>query len=118
MSNRKKLLNSLFILLFLFIYQTSTLHSKKHFIDELSECHICQTSNDLSSVQHERTSLPVQETIAVEVNEVKEKKITKSSYDLMQSPVRCLNDFDGLTDIQLYIPFTGYFSTAPPYTFS
>lgn len=118
MSNRKKLLNSLFILLFLFIYQTSTLHSKKHFIDELSECHICQTSNDLSSAQHERTSLPVQETIAVEVNEVKEKKITKSSYDLRQTIQRQAVDYDGRLLFTVRALPPGYYATAPPYIFS
>lgn len=118
MLNRHIVFRLVLLALFLFSYQTTTIHSKHHFIDELSECQVCKAAKELGAAQHETAFLQVSETIAVEVNEVKEKKITKSSYDLMQSPVRCLNDFDGLTDIQLYIPFTGYFSTAPPYTFS
>lgn len=118
MSSTTVLFRFVLIALFLFSYQTTTIHSKHHFIEELSECHVCKTAKELGTAQHETVFSQISESIAVELNEVEEKRIVNSSYDLTQTPQRQAVDYEGMSIFSVGTLPLGYHATAPPYIFS
>jgi len=118
MLNRNIVFRFILLALFLFSYQTTTIHSKHHFINELSECQVCKAAKELGTAQHETAFFQISESVAVEINEVEEKRIVKSSYDLTQTPQLQAIDFVGMSVYSVGTLPLGYYATAPPYIFS
>lgn len=109
----------LMVALFLFTYQGITIHSKQHFVEAVSECHLCDASEHLDLHPKQKTpSLVVYKHFAIEVSEVEEKRIKRVAYDLTRQPQLRMVDFDGLVTVGFDRPLLGYFSTAPPSNFS
>ncbi|WP_296824447.1 hypothetical protein [Sulfurovum sp.] len=104
--------------LFLFAYQTTTIHSKHHFIEGLSECQVCKAAKTLGATHHETSFILFDESIAIEVGEVEEKRIVNASYDLTQIPDRKAINFEGMSVFDVDRLPLGYHTTAPPYFFS
>lgn len=118
MSNTTVLFRFVLIALFLFSYQSTTIHTKHHHIAELSQCHICKVSKELGTTQHKTLFSQHGESIAVEVSEVEEKRVAKASYDLTQIPELRDVDLDGMHCLCVDDIPSGYSATAPPHIFS
>ena len=104
-------------LLFLFAYQTSTVHSTKHFVEEL-ECHLCETTKVLSVNAH-KTSAPIfVELNSLQTFNVAERLCVTQPLDLTQEVKALAKDFSGLKVFAVPLIPLGYFSHAPPYIFS
>jgi len=103
-------------LLFLFAYQVNTVHSSQHFLEELG-CTLCEASAQLDANTHE-SSVPIHvELTSLEVAKVEQVVALKKPI-AKQLPLVRRVDFSGLqTFLVTRIPL-GYFSHAPPYTFS
>lgn len=106
------------IALFLFAYQTTTIHSKHHHLADFDGCQVCKASKSLGASQHETVfSLP-SENIAVEVSEVEEKRVVSASFDLTQTPERKSLCFEGMSAFYISTPPIGFDANAPPHIFS
>ena len=103
-------------LLFLFAYQVNTVHSSQHFLEEQG-CTLCEASPQLDDNTH-NSSVPVHvELTSLEVTKV-EQVVTCKKPIAKQLPLVKRADFTGLqTFVVAPIPL-GYFSHAPPHTFS
>ena len=103
-------------LLFLFAYQVNTVHSSQHFLEELG-CTLCEASTELDANTH-KSNVPVHvELTSLEVAKVEQVVALKKPI-VKQVPLVKRVDFTGLqTFVVAAIPL-GYFSHAPPHTFS
>lgn len=113
----KQSVQLLLIALFLFTYQTTAIHSKHHHIEEASACHLCKAL-EYFDLHHQESPLPVvNEYLAIELNEMEEKKITQTAHHLLQKSHITEIDFHGLLTGNVVKQSLGYFSTAPPSIF-
>ena len=114
----KQSVNLLLIALFLWAFQSTTIHFQHNDIDQISECNLCHTSEQLDLYNHHSSVVVVNENFAVKTRQHVEKIVVKSRFDYTDTAQ--LN----WVDIVEYRPYTvkpiplGYLSTAPPYTFS
>ena len=106
----------LLIALFLFAYQTTTIHSKHHHLEDFDGCQVCKASKNLGTSQHETVFSLLTENIAVEVSEVEEKRVVRASFDLTQTPERESLCFEGMLAFEVTIPPLGFDAHAPPHT--
>ncbi|UFH59746.1 hypothetical protein [Sulfurovum mangrovi] len=106
------------IALFLFAYQTTTIHSKHHHLEEFGGCQVCKASKSLGTSHHETLFSLQSESIAVEVSEIEEKKIIQASYDLTQTPEQETASYEGMIALSVPTLPLGFDPHAPPYTFS
>ncbi|MDD2451486.1 MAG: hypothetical protein PHU67_06195 [Sulfurovum sp.] len=118
MMSSATLFRFLLIALFLFAYQTTTIHSKHHHLADFDGCQVCKASKSLGASHHETVfSLP-SENIAVEVSEVEEKRVVRPSFDLTQIPERKILCFEGMLAFEVAAPLLGFDAHAPPSTLS
>jgi len=112
----KNMTHIVLALLFLFAYQVNTVHSSQHFFEELG-CTLCEASPQLDAKTHE-SSVPVHvELTSLEVTKV-EQVVNRKKPIAKQLPLVRRADFTSLqTFVVSPIPL-GYYSHAPPHTFS
>ena len=108
---------SVLIALFLFTYQTTTIHTKHHHIEEVSECHICEASKVLGRAHHETPFLELVESVAVEVAEIETKQLTETLFETTQKPDSLAVDLEGMHLYVLGDIPPAYYATAPPSIF-
>jgi hypothetical protein len=118
MFRRAALFRFVLIALFLFAYQTTTIHSKHHHIEGFGECQVCKASKSLGTSHHETLFSLQSENIGVEVSEVEEKRIVRTSFDLTQPPEEKTVCFEGMLAFEVTTPPLGFDAHAPPCTFS
>lgn len=114
----KQFVNLLLIALFVFASQSTTIHFQHQVIDEISECNLCHTSEQLDLYNHHSSVVVVNENFAVKTRQHVEKIVVKSRFDYTDVPhLRRM----GIVEYRKYtvkpIPL-GYLSTAPPSIFS
>jgi len=113
----KNISHLLLSLLFLFAYQINTVHSNQHFIEEL-ECHVCDVSKQLEANTHE-TNVPVfAELNTLQISRTERRLSIKKPLELRGQPEILGVDFSGLHTFAVEPIPPGYFSHAPPHTFS
>lgn len=105
----------LFIALFAFSYQNSTIHSKHHHINEISKCDICHATAHSGQRNHQQALQYFTKHIGIETQQLQNKEIKRESYTWSTLPLQRLSDFDGLEITTVSSIPLGYFSTAPPY---
>jgi len=105
-----------FVLLSLFVlaYQSSTIHSSKHFFEAHEDCYLCESELQFDEMFHETTFPVILETYSIESANLEQRVVVKKRLDFMQKPLVQRTDYTGMqhyyvTDIPL-----GYFSNAPP----
>lgn len=104
-----------FIALFLFSYQSRTIHSKHHHVESITECSICHAAKTSGEGHHPHGTLHFSESVGIEIRQIETQSITRQAFSLEQSPFHPFNDFDGLKIAVVPLIAKGYFSTAPPY---
>lgn len=103
--------------LFLFAYHVNTLHSNQHFLEE-SDCHLCVASKQLNTNTH-KTSIPVfVELNTLETSRTEQRLSLKKPLVPKLKPLVKRVDFSGMHAFTVASNPLGYFSHAPPHTFS
>ncbi len=113
----KQSINLLLIALFVWTFQSTTIHFKQHVIDKVSECNLCDISEHID-LNHHTPAGVVNENIAVKTRKREENIVVKSRFDYTDMPQFKLDD---IVEPRRYtvkpIPL-GYLSTAPPHILS
>jgi len=73
----KQSVHLLLIALFVWAYQTTTIHYQHHVFEENSECKVCEASKEMQLYQHSTPVLVFTENIAVNIRKRVEKVIVK-----------------------------------------
>ena len=74
------------IALFVWAFQSTTIHFQDHEIDKISECNLCHTYEQLD-LHHQNSSIViVNENLAVRTTKQEEKVIVKSRFDYTNVP--------------------------------
>ena len=114
----KQSVNLLLIALFVWAFQSSTIHFKHHSIDEISECNLCETSEKIDLHHQNSPAIVYNEHLATEARRSEEKIVVKSRFDYTDVPQLYLVD---MVENRQYsaepIPI-GFNATAPPYLIS
>jgi len=114
----KQSVNFLMIALFVWAFQSSTIHYQHHAIDEIAECSVCHTAKQLDLTHHNNPALVVQENIAVKIRRDIEKIVLNPAFDYTDVlPHKRIS----MVAHQDYSPGStplGFNATAPPYPFS
>ena len=106
------------IALFLFAYQSSTIHSSQHLLNKHKDCHLCVGSQQFDTNLHETTFPIIIESISLEIGNLEQRVVLKKYLDLTQKPLVKRTDFTGMQHVTVMPIPLGYFSNAPPYIFS
>ena len=112
----KQSLHLVLVALFIWTFQSVTIHSHQHLIEEETECHLCHASEQLDLHHNESTPIVVNEHIAVEVTETEEKVTVRSKFTNSDIPQIKRIDITGKRYYLVASDSVGYFSTAPPTT--
>ncbi len=114
----KQSVNLLLIALFVWTFQSTTIHFKHHVIDKVSECNLCDTSEQIDLYHHNIPAIVVNESIAVKNRKCEEKIVVKSRFDYTDTlPLKWVDSIEYRQYTVKPIPL-GYSSTAPPYIYS
>ena len=82
----KQFVQLLLIALFIWGTQSTAIHFQHHEIDQISECNLCHTSEQID-LHHQNSFLViVSENLAVRTNKQEEKIIVKSRFDYTSTP--------------------------------
>ena len=106
------------IALFLFAYQSSTIHSTHHLVKEHIDCHLCVGSQQFDTTLHETTLPAIVESNSLETGKLEQRVVLKKRLDFIQKPLVKLADFTGMHHYMVALIPLGYLSTAPPHIFS
>jgi len=114
----KQSVNLLLIALFVWAFQSSTIHFQHHEIEEIAECSVCHASEQLDLSHHNSPALVIQENIAVKIRKDVEKVVIALAFDYTDVPQLkyiniIANQYYSLGSTPL-----GFNATAPPYPFS
>ena len=113
----KQSVNLLLIALFVWAFQSTTIHSQHHELDEISECNICDISQKMKLYQHSIPMVVVNENFAVKIRREVEKVVVNSSFDytdVLQFRQIDIVKYSQYTDRFLAL---GFNATAPPIYF-
>lgn len=113
----KQSVQLLLIALFVWTYQSITIHAHHHVTQEEVECHLCHAAKQLDLNHHENILVIVNEYIAVEVTKTKEKIIKIPRFTNFQKLQVKAVDLEGKRCFNLSPDTVGYYSTAPPVVF-
>ena len=114
----KQFVNLLLIALFVFAFQSTTIHFQHHVIDEMSECNLCHTSEQLDLYNHHSSVVVVNENFAVKTRQHVEKIVVKSRFDYTDVPqIKWIDILENQQDTVEPVPL-GFNATAPPYLIS
>lgn len=114
-----KLFHYLLIAFVLLAYQSNTLHFE-HLLEKNDDCHTCIAEEHTENVLHEISHvLAIHLSESIVENSAAQQKISRPDIrKITQTPVRKSADLTGLHDFYTtFIPL-GYFSHAPPLSFS
>ncbi len=114
----KQSVNFLLIALFVWAFQSTTIHSQHHELEEISECNICDISQKMKLYQHNNPVIVVNENLAVKIRREVEKVVVHSSFDYTDTPRFKQIDIiknPQYTDRSVTL---GFNATAPPVYFS
>ena len=106
------------IALFLFAYQSSTIHSNQHLLNKHKDCHLCVSSQQFNANLHETTFPTIIESNSLEFGNIEQKVVLKRRLDFLQKPLVKRTDFTGMQYFSVMPIPLGYYTTAPPFTFS
>lgn len=114
----KQYVNLLLIALFVWAFQSTTIHLQHSVIDEMSECNLCHTSEQLDLYNHHSSVVVVNENFAVKTKQHVEKVVVRSRFDYTAVPQfkwidKVKNQNYALKPVSL-----GFNATAPPYPIS
>jgi len=114
----KKSINLLLIALFVWAFQSSTIHFHHHTLDQISECNTCDTAQKLDLSLLHSSVVTVNENLAVKQREDVERVLVKSRFDYTVVPKQetILSIADQQYSVES-IPI-GFNATAPPYLVS
>ena len=104
--------------LFLFAYQSSTIHSTQHLLNKHKDCHLCVSSQQFDANLHETTFPIIIESNSLELGNLEQRVVLKRRLDFVQKPLVKRADFTGMQHFFVMPIPLGYLSTAPPYIFS
>lgn len=71
----KQSVNLVLIALFLWAFQSTTIHFQHNAMNQISECNLCHTSQKLDLSHHNSSVVIVNENLAVKTREEVEKKV-------------------------------------------
>ncbi|CAA6804753.1 MAG: Unknown protein [uncultured Sulfurovum sp.] len=112
----KQSVNVLLIALFVWSFQSSTVHFQHHEIEEVVECSTCHTFEKLNLAHHSTSVIIVNENLAIKARKHVEKVVIKSRFDYRGKAEYKLVDIVGNRQYAVVTIPLGYLSTAPPYT--
>jgi hypothetical protein len=106
------------IALFLLAYQSSTVHSSKHLLQKVTDCHECVSSEQFEHTVHQTIFPVIVESQSTESEHIEQRVTLKASIDHVQKPLVKRVDLTGLQHFCIPPIPLGYLSTAPPSIFS
>jgi len=106
------------IALFLFAYQSSTIHSSQHPFNKHKDCHLCVSGQQFDANLQETTFPVIIESYSLEFGNIEQKVELKRHLDFLQKPLVKRTDFTGMKYFSVMSIPLGYDTTAPPYIFS
>lgn len=110
----RQTVNILLIALFVWAFQSSTIHFQHQEIDEISECNLCHTAEQLDLYQHNTSVVVFGESFAVKIRKHVEKIVLKSRFDYTDVPqFKRVNSVANQQYSVKPIPL-GFNATAPP----
>jgi len=110
----KQSVNLLLIALFVWAFQSSTIHHQHNKIEEIAECNVCHTSEQLDLSHHNSSTIVVNEHLAVKTRRDVEKVVVRSRFDYTDVPHFKLVDIvDNRKYTKTIMPL-GFDATAPP----
>lgn len=118
MQNKKILFKSVLLMLLFFMYQTSIIHSKTHFLENEEECHVCITAKNINSTQPQVPIIMFTELVDAKVEEVKKRNPSQKRYSASLKLLIQNIDFNGWKTFQVKPSPLAYYATAPPIIFS
>ncbi|MDQ7047803.1 MAG: hypothetical protein Q9M39_09440 [Sulfurovum sp.] len=116
--NFKQSVNLLLIALFVWAFQSTTIHDKHHIIDEISECYLCDVSEQMELYQHNTPIVMVNEHLAVQSRREVEKVVVKARFDYSKVPNFKPIDIPNSREYSVASIPLGFNATAPPLYFS
>ena len=104
--------------LFVWAFQSTTVHYQHHAIEEISECKVCDISEQMELYQHNTPVFMAHENLAVKIRRDVRKVVVKSKFDYTK--VLRLKQIDILESRQYSVASIplGFNATAPPIYFS
>ena len=111
----KQSFNLLLIALFVLAFQSTTIHIQHQVIDEMSECDLCHTSEQLDLHHQNSSVVVVNENFAVKTRKHVEKIVVRSRFYYTEvSPFKLLDIVENRHYTVQSLPL-GFYATAPPY---
>jgi len=114
----KQSVNLLLIALFVWAFQSTTIHYQHHEIDEISECSVCHAIEQMDLSHHNSPALAIQENIAVKIRNDVKKVVLSAAFDYTDVPPHKRISILAHLDYSLGSTPLGFNATAPPYPFS
>jgi len=114
----KQSVNLLLIALFVWAFQSTTIHFQHHEIEEISECSVCDTSHKMKLHQHHNPVVVVNENLDVKIRREVEKVVISPKFDYTN--VLPIKQIDIVQNSQYSAGSValGFNATAPPAYFS
>ena len=114
----KQSVNLLLIALFVWAFQSTTIHFQHNDIDQISECNLCHTSQKFDLSHHNSSIVIVNEHLAVKTRKRAVKVVVKSRFDYTDVPkLERVNIVSNREYTVEPIPL-GFQATAPPTIYS
>lgn len=114
----KQLIHFCMIALFVVSIQNKAIHFTQHTVDEISECKVCEVTEN-SDLSHQNSPTPVlTENVAIETKKSEEKIVLKASYDYSEPSSlgqQIMMPTKPHRSIHISLAFN---ATAPPYCIS
>ncbi|MGB5506507.1 MAG: hypothetical protein WBM70_07475 [Sulfurovum sp.] len=114
----KQSVNLLLIALFVWAFQSGTIHFQHHELEEISECHVCDTSEKMKLYQHNSPAVVVNENLAVKIRRQVEKVVINPRFDYTDVPkFKQIDIVKKSKYIERFVAL-GFNATAPPVYYS
>lgn len=114
----KQSVNLLLIVLFIWAFQSTTIHYQQHSIEEVSECNVCHASEQMELYQHNTPVVEIKKNLAVKTRRKVEKVIVNARFDYTETPQLKRVDIVENRDYSVGPTPLGFNATAPPVHFS
>ena len=114
----KQSVNVLLIALFIWAFQSSTIHFQHHAIEEMSECNVCDISENMKLYQHNSPVVVFNENLAVKIKRQVEKIVINPRFDYTDVPkFKQIDIVKKSKYIDRFVAL-GFNATAPPVYYS
>jgi hypothetical protein len=111
-------INLLLIALFVWAFQSTTIHFQHHELEEISECNVCDTFQKMKLYQHNSPVVVSNENLAVKIRREVEKVVVNSRFDYTDVPQFKQIDIVKKSQYTDRSVALGFHATAPPVYFS